>query len=196
MPDPRDEPEQLLARVRSGDAAAAGELFTVLHDELRGIAGRMFRGQPSDHTLQPTAVLNEACIKLLRASADGPKDWKDRAHFLNLAARAMRQVLVSHARDGAARKRGGDAVRVTLGDVEGGNLSAAPDVLDVDSALTELRELDERQAQVAELRFFGGLENREIAEALGVSLRTVELDWRMAKTWLARRLGPQGPGAE
>ena len=182
--------EALLARVRAGDQAAAGDLFTAVYAELRALAGSLFRSQKQGHTLQPTAVVHEAYVKMLRAAAGGA-DWRDRAHFFNVAARAMRQVLVNHARDAKAEKRGGsDQRRVTLGDADGGEEPRVLDVLAVNEALEELSRLDERQARLAELRFFAGLGNKEIAEVLGVSLRTVELDWKMAKSWLASRLGP------
>jgi RNA polymerase sigma factor (TIGR02999 family) len=179
----------LLARANAGDAEAASRLFALLYDELRAIAGRVFRGQGAAHTLQPTAVLHEAWLKLAGASARGRASWNDRAHFLNLAARAMRQVLVNHARDRKAAKRGGGDVRVSLAEHDGSVGPPDPAVLDLDAALTELAALDERQARLAELRLFGGLTNPEIAEALGVAVRTVELDWAMAKRWLAKRLG-------
>lgn len=184
--------ESLLARVRAGDGQAAAELFTAVYSELRALAGSLFRRQRPGHTLQPTAVVHEAFVKMLRA-AEGGADWRDRAHFFNVAARAMRQVLVNHARDAQADKRGGpEQRRVTLGDADGGEEPRVLDVLAVNQALDELARLDERQARMAELRFFAGLTNKEIAEVLGVSLRTVELDWTMAKGWLAGRLADAG----
>ena len=178
----------ILKRLRDGEDAAGGELFERLYPELRAMAARLFRSQRAGHTLQPTALLNEAYLKIVRP---GGGDFADRAHFLAVAARAMRQILVNHARDRSAAKRGGDVDRrrVTLSGEAAPGSDRALDVLVVDDALTALRELDERQAKIAELRCFGGLTNREVAEALGVSLRTVELDWRMAKSFLARHLG-------
>ncbi|MHC4849124.1 MAG: ECF-type sigma factor, partial [Planctomycetota bacterium] len=127
-----------------------------------------------------------AYIKMMKPGAA----WEDRAHFCSVAAKAMRQILVNHARDGAALKRGGGAVgrSITVADAvdEGGG---ELDILALHEALEDLAQLDERQAKIAELRFFGGLPNKEVAEVLGVSLRTVELDWSMAKGWLASRLG-------
>lgn len=181
--------DALLARLREGDEEAAGELFSTVHGELRNIARALFRGQAPGHTLQPTAIVHEAYFKLLRSAASGAS-WQDRAHFFSVAATAMRQVLVNHARDKAAHKRGGpDARRVTLGDDHGMAAWPETDVLDVHEALEELAKLDERQARIAELRFFAGLTTKEAAEALGIAPRTVELDWTMAKGWLARRLG-------
>lgn len=180
--------ETLFGRVRAGDPAADADLFARLYEDLHATARRVFASQRRSHTLQPTAVLHEAWLKMARA---GSRDWKDRAHFLAVAAKAMRQVLVNHARDRAAAKRGGSdrGERVTLSGVAGDDPSAGADVLSVHEALEALALLDARPARVAELRVFAGLENREIAEALGVSLRTVELDWRMAKDFLAGRLG-------
>jgi RNA polymerase sigma factor (TIGR02999 family) len=172
----------ILNRVREGREDASGELFGLLYGELRGLASSLFRSQRSSHTLQPTAVVHEAFLKLVKA----PTPWEDRAHFFAVAAKAMRQVLVNHARDRAALKRGGaDARRVTMSDA-----AEAPklDVLEIHEALNELAKLDERQARIAELRFFAGLSTKEVAEVLGIAPRTVELDWTMAKDWLAQRL--------
>ena len=189
MSDVRDGGvEDLLARLRQGDEAASAELFTQLYAELRALAGAVFRGQRGSHTLQPTAVLHEAWVKMARA---GGQNIQDRGHFFAIAARAMRQVLVNHARDRNADKRGaGNVVTlVTLAGLGGeGAAGHDADVLDVHAALDELARLDARQAQIAELRFFAGLTTREAADALGVSPRTVELDWTMAKRWLAQRL--------
>ncbi|HEX5135727.1 MAG TPA: ECF-type sigma factor [Planctomycetota bacterium] len=176
---------QVLERLRGGEPEAAGQLFDLCYAELRGLAGAVFRSQPKGHTLAPTALVHEAYLKMVGAEAE----WKDRVHFFAVAARAMRQVLINHARDKAALKRGSPGgMRVTLSDAmtPGGGEA---DLVAVHEALEKLRTLDERQGRIAELRFFGGLENKEIAEALGVSLRTVELDWKMAKETLAGLLG-------
>jgi RNA polymerase sigma-70 factor (ECF subfamily) len=179
----------MLGRAREGDAAAAGDLFNLLYGELRGMAGGLFRSQRRNHTLQPTALVNEAFVKIIRPEK-GPTPWEDRTHFLSVAARAMRQILVNHARDKAALKRGGglDAKRVTLSDAAMPGSDRQVDVLTVEEALQNLAVLDEEQARIAELKFFGGLTNREVAEVIGRSLRTVEMQWRMAKTWLAGHL--------
>jgi RNA polymerase sigma factor (TIGR02999 family) len=180
---------QVLERLRGGEREAAGQLFDLCYAELRGLAGAIFRSQNRGHTLAPTALVHEAYLKMV----GGEGEWKDRVHFFAVAARAMRQVLINHARDKAALKRGGSGgqaggMRVTLSDaVAPGGREA--DLVAVHEALERLRGLDERQSRIAELRFFAGLDNQEIAEALGVSLRTVELDWRMAKETLARDLG-------
>ena len=180
---------RVLSRVRDGDAEAAGELFDILYPQLHGLAGAIFRSQRANHTLQPTALVNEAFLKMVKPDKD-PAPFTDRAHFLAVAARAMRQILVNHARDKSAAKRGGgqDFRRVTLAEVSGPDQGRELEVLAVDEALTELAALDAEQAKIAELRFFAGLTNREVAEVLGRSLRTVELSWKMAKGWLAEKL--------
>ena len=191
--NPADFPEltgqvtRLLGDLRSGKREAEGELFSILYDELREIAGRLFASQKSSHTLQPTALLHEAYLKLARP---GEHSIQDRAHFLNLAARAMRQILVNHARDRVAEKRGGkDRHRVTLHPEFAGEAGLSLlDLLALDEALEQLAALDPRQAQGVELRIFAGLSHEEVATQLGVSLRTVEGDWRMAKAWLGDRL--------
>jgi RNA polymerase sigma factor (TIGR02999 family) len=190
--DAKGDVTVILERVRGGDSDAAGELFTLLYGELRGLAGNLFRSQQAKHTLQPTALVHEAFLKIMKP-ADGPSPWQDRAHFLAVAARAMRQILVNHARDRSAKKRGGgiDARRLTLAGVAVPAPGNEVEVLAVDEALEELKRLDEAQAKIAELRFFGGLTNREVAEVLGRSLRTIELEWSMAKRWLASRLGDE-----
>lgn len=179
--------EQVFARVRAGDAAAEQELFAELYGELRAMADRIFRSQKKNHTLQPTALVHEAYLKLVRP--DG-REFNDETHFLATAARAMRQILVNHARDRSAQKRGGDLAghRVTLTGLEGAGFEAQLDVLAAHEALEDLGRLDPRQARVAELRIFGGLTNQETATVVGVSLRTIEMEWKMAKIWLADRL--------
>ncbi|MHC4930721.1 MAG: ECF-type sigma factor [Planctomycetota bacterium] len=177
----------LLHRLREGEEQASGELFSLMYAELRALASSLFRSQRASHTLQPTAVVHEAFMKMVKA----PTPWEDRAHFFAVAARAMRQILVNHARDRSALKRGGGFAgeRVTLSEAADGAPGRELDVLAAHEALEELAQLDERQARIAELRFFAGLNNPEVAEVLGLGLRTVELDWKMAKDWLAKRLG-------
>ena len=177
----------LLHRLRDGDNDAAEQLFGVLYGELHNLAGAIFRSQRSSHTLQPTALVHEAYLKMVRPGAE----WQDRAHFCGVAAKAMRQILINHARDRKALKRGGGAAArsLTIGDAVAAEDGRELDILALHEALEGLERLDARQASIAELRFFGGLTNKEVAEALGVSLRTVELDWSMAKGWLAGQLG-------
>ncbi len=159
-----------------------GRFAETVYGELRAIADACFRRQNPGHTLQPTALVNEAYLRI------GERSFCDRNHFVSLAARAMRQILVDHARRRGAEKRGGGAYRVTIAEPAEREGLAPVDVIALDEALVNLAAADERQARVVELRFFGGQSVEEIANALGVSSRTVELDWRMAKAWLSRAL--------
>lgn len=163
------------------DAGDAGFSATV-YGELRAIAGACLRDQPAGHTLQPTALVNEAWLRL----ADRP--FSDRRHFVAVAARAMRQILVDHARRRGAMKRRGDRERLTVCDPAAPDGPAPLDVVALDAALHALAAIDDRQARVVELRFFGGLNVEETADAIGVSPRTVEMDWRLARAWLSREL--------
>lgn len=184
-PDPPPgELTSFLSALSGGDAKARPELMAFVYAELRKLAQSAFRHQPAGHTLQPTALVHEAFVKLFGSEGAA---WKDRVHFFALASRAMRQLLVDHARALATAKRGEGAQR-TLS--EGLAPAAGPsiDLLDLDEALRELAALDERQARVVELRYFGGLEAQEAASVIGVSLATVERDWRAARAWLGRRL--------
>lgn len=180
----------ILQRVRAGDVRAADELLPLVYQELRGAAGRLFRAQSRDHTLQPTALVHEAYLRLVNAEAGAALPWSDRAHFFRAAAQAMRQILINHARDKRAIKRGGvdERKRMTLTDVEPTGGARDADILSVHEALERLSTLDARQAQICELKFFGGLSVEEIAQMLGLSTRSVELDWKMAKSWLATQL--------
>jgi RNA polymerase sigma factor (TIGR02999 family) len=178
--DRRDEVSRMLASGRLDD------LVPVVYDELRGLAAAVMRDERRAHTLQPTALANEAYLRLLGATN---VEWKGRAQFLAIAARAMRQILVDHARARAAAKRGGDRVRVTLSDTSTGGLGTPElDLLDLDEALAELAASDPRKAQVVELRFFAGLTMKEVAELLEIGQTTAEDDWYFAKAWLRRRL--------
>ena len=160
------------------------ELLAIVYAELRQLAGAYLARENAGHTLQPTALVHEA---YLRVSAQQNVEWKNPAHLRALAAIAMRRVLVDHARGKKTAKRGGEQERVTLdaGLIAG---EAEFDTLELDAALSRLAEIDERRAQVVELRFFGGLTHREIAEHLSISETTVEADWRFARAWLAREL--------
>lgn len=188
--DDPGETTRLLDRVRAGDAKAAEAVFARLYDDMHRIAARLFRSQRRDHTLAPTALVHEAYLKM--AGAGSEKHWKDSVHALAVAARAMRQVLANHARDRAAGKRGGDEVRerLTLAGVAGPGGDRDVDLVAFHEALEKLAALDERQGRIAELRILGGLEIAQVATLLGVSERTVELDWRMAKQALQRALAP------
>lgn len=166
------------------------DLFALVYDELRGLAGALIRDQRPGHTLQPTALVNEAYVKLLqqtRIRADS------RSQFFCLAARVMRQVLVDHARGKGRKKRGGGRHRRVEMDASAVSDTPSPvdqmDVLAVDDALSELSKLDVRRARLVELRVFGGLSLDEAADTLGIARSTAALDWRFAKAWLAKRLG-------
>ncbi len=178
----------LLRRVGAGDSAAASELLPLVYDRLRSVAAGQFRGQRADHTLQPTALVHEVYLKLIRAS-DG--DWKSHAHFCAVAATAMRQVLRDHARGRRAAKRGGGAQREALDDIATPGGETFVSAVALDDALEKLSGLDARKARLVELRFFGGLTAEETAEALGVSLSTVEKEWRSTRAWLSRELADE-----
>ncbi len=177
----QDDLTMALQAVNRGDAAAVDRLLPLVYEELRALASSYFRAQPSDHTLQPTALVHEAFVRLIDRT--GVK-FNDRAHFFAVAATAMRQILTDHARRARAQKRGGSWDQVSLGDVVIPNEDKLIDAIALDDALTELERLDARQHRVVELRFFGGLDMAEIARVIGVSKATVELDWRAARAWL------------
>jgi RNA polymerase sigma factor (TIGR02999 family) len=180
----RDITEQLLA-IEAGTPGAFDRALPVVYDELRLLAESVFRAERPDHTLQATALVHEAYLRLV-ASPD--LEWKSRRHFFGIAAQAMRQVLVDHARRrGAVKRSGGRAV--TLHDVPASVAASPDDILGVDEALERLKALSPRAAQVVELRYFAGLGLEEIAETLDTSLATVKRDWLSAKAWLQRELG-------
>lgn len=156
----------------------------LVYDELRALARSFFGRQRSDHTLEPTALVHDAYVRLVHQDK---VDWNGRAHFFATAARAMRQILVNHAEAKGAQKRGGGWNRVTLA-VADTDTERVVDILALEEALTRLEALDSRQARVVELRYFARMTIEETASVVGVSPRTVELDWRMAKAWLAKEL--------
>ncbi len=175
----------LLTRSLHGDRAASSQLFEIVQDDLKALARKLFVSERTDHTLQPTALVNEAYLRLRDCSA---LSWQDRAHFYAIAARAMRHVLIDHARARLASKRGGGQARVSLHESMDGGADWDADVLALDEALNRLAELDERKARVVELRFLGGLSVDEVAHVLEVSRSTVEANWRYARAWLSRAL--------
>jgi RNA polymerase sigma-70 factor (ECF subfamily) len=182
---PPEEITAWLARWREGDQHARDQVFDVVHSRLREIAGRLLQPARGDHTLEPSALVNELCIRLI---GNQTINYNDRAHFFAVAAQTMRRILIDHARAGLAEKRGGEQQRVSLSGVDG--LAPVPlneDMLDLDEALSKLATLDARAAQVVELRFFGGLEEYQVAEVLGVSAITVKRDWKAARAWLSRQ---------
>lgn len=174
----------LLDDLRRGDEAAADALLPLVYDELQALAARQLRRERSAHTLNPTALVHEAYLKLV----DQREGWQSRAHFFGVAALAMRRVLVHYAERRAAQKRGGGVAAVTL--VEDGVAREAPaeEIVALDEALGRLAAFAERPARVVEMRFFGGLTQDEIAEALGISVPTVQRDWQTARAWLGREL--------
>ena len=177
----------ILGRARTGDERARGELIALIYDELRRVASRLMRRERPDHTLPPTAVVHEAVIRLL---GDGVFDRAaDRSFLFAAAARAMREVLIDHARRRAAARRGGSRRHVALDEVVDYFEGQGLDVVAVHEALDRLAERDGRQAQVMTLRYFGGMTVAEVAAALGISVATVEHDWRLARAWLAGQLG-------
>jgi RNA polymerase sigma factor (TIGR02999 family) len=175
----------LLRRVGAGDAEAQEALFVKVCEQLRDLAKGFVRGQPANGTLGATALVNEAFLRL----ADGPDGgWQDRRHFFGVAAKAMRSVLVDHARRKRAVKRGGEAERVPLDGLAAPFEEQAGDIVDLDVALEELAAMDARAAKVVELRFFAGLTYGETAAVLGVSKTTVEREWEVSRAWLRERL--------
>lgn len=175
----------LLTRWAAGDRAALDELTPAVYDELRRLARGQLKGERAGHTLDPTALVHEAFLRL------GDYDqisWQDRAHFFSIASMTMRRVLVDYARRRRAAKRGGSAVAVTLAESRTPGDSVDVDLIALDEALSQLGQQDPRQCRVVEMRYFGGLTHEEIAEMLGVSLATVNRDWRVAKLWLRRAL--------
>ena len=175
----------LLLAWRGGDAEALERLIPVVHAELRRIARRFMRKERAGHSFQTSALVNEAYLRLIDAQN---VDWQDRAHFFAITASLMRRILVDLARQRQARKRGGSAERVVLDEALIAGPEGREDLCALDEALTALAAMDERKSKVVELRFFGGLNEAEIAEALEVSSETVRRDWRLAKSWLLRFL--------
>jgi RNA polymerase sigma factor (TIGR02999 family) len=175
------EVTRLLIRLTDGDGDVLGELLPLVYDELRRLAAGYLRRERPGHTLQPTALVHEAYLRMVDQSQ---VHWQNRAHFLGVAAQMMRRILVDHARGQKAEKRGGDFQKLSLDeniDVLG---ERAADLVALDEALQRLAEFDPQKARVVELRFFGGLSVEETAEVLGVSAPTVKRQWRMAKAWL------------
>jgi len=184
--NPSGEITRLLSAWSSGDEQALQELMPLVYDELRRIARRHFSSQPEGHTLQPTALIHEAFLKLV-----GPGDmaFQNRKQFFAVASMAMRQVLVNHAETKLTQKRGSGQSNVPLNEAEEAVQKEARDVLALHEALKALQLIDARKSRVVELRYFGGLSIEETAEALRVSAVTVTRDWQTARAWLARELG-------
>ncbi len=173
---------QLLKSWKSGDNEALSELMPMVHDTLRKLAGKYMQSENAGHTLQATALVNEAFLKLV----DADVTWQNRAHFMAIAARSMRHILVDHAKSKGRQKRGGDDVLVTLHEANVAGEKAQPELLEIEEALTALADLDARKAEIVELSFFGGMTYDEIGEALGISPATVDRELRFSKAWLQR----------
>ena len=176
---------QLLAEWSRGDNAALAELTPLVYEELQRLAHHFMEGQRPDHTLQTTALVNEAYLRL--ADQTNPR-WQDRAHFFAVAARAMRQILVSYARSDRAQKRGGGVLKVVLDEAAIVSPEQSKEIVDLHEALQRLVTLDSRKGQVVELKYFGGLNYDEIAEVLKISPVTVRRDWEFARVWLYTEL--------
>ena len=191
--DASHEVTQILRDWSGGDASAAERLMPLVYDELRRLARSYLRRERSDHTLQPTALVNEAYLKLVDQSR---VSWQDRHHFFGIAAQMMRRVLVDHARANAAEKRGGQRDKVSLEDVDVSTGQRAAELVELDDALQRLTEVFPRKGKVVELRFFGGFSVVESAEILGVSDKTIMREWESAKLWLYRELDEGGAPGE
>ncbi|MCI0387912.1 MAG: sigma-70 family RNA polymerase sigma factor [Acidobacteria bacterium] len=179
------ETTRLLKAWGAGDETALERLVPLVNAELRRLAHHYLRGERHDHILQTTALVNEVWVRLINWP---DVNWQNRAHFISLAARLMRHVLVDEARRRQALKYGADAVQVSLANAEGIEHGKSADLVALDDALNELATFDERQSKIVEMRFFGGLSLEETAEALKISARTVQREWSMAQAWLYREL--------
>jgi RNA polymerase sigma factor (TIGR02999 family) len=189
-PQPSGEVTQLLSEARQGAPGAHDQLFSIVYSELRRIAANYMRRERADHTLQATALVHEAYMQLVDQTR---VNWQSRAHFFGVAAQLMRRILVDHARNQGAQKRGGNAQMISIEDSVG--IASVPEVAfdELDEALTRLQQLDPDQAKLVELRFFGGLTVEEAAEVMGISTATVEREWRMARAWLHQQLTAERP---
>ena len=176
---------QLLSRWSLGDQSALEELTPLVYDELRRLAHRSMSGARPDHTLQTTALVNEAYLKFAQQTHP---NWSNRVHFFAVAARAMRQILINYALSSNAQKRGGGVAKVALDEAALVSAAQSREIVELHEALERLGEIDSRKAQVVELKYFGGLKEDEIAEALGIATVTVRREWRFAKAWLHNEL--------
>ncbi len=176
----------LLDRWRLGDRAAANQLMELVYADLHQIAAREMRREHGEHTLQTTAVLHEAYLRIFSST---PVHWKDRSHFYAVAAKQLRRVLLDHARRVNSEKRGGGIVKLSRWEGDDAGISVDDRLVTLDEALIRLQDLDPRAAKVVELRFFGGLTEADAAQVLDISVATLKRDWDFAKTWLAAQLG-------
>jgi RNA polymerase sigma factor (TIGR02999 family) len=185
------EVTQILHDWSGGDAQAPERLMPLVYDELRRLAQAFLHRERSNHTLQPTALVNEAYVRLVDQTR---VNWQNRTHFYAIASRMMRRVLIDHARAHTTEKRGGTAIHLSLENVQVPLEQRAASFVALDEALKKLEEMDERKCKVVEMRFFGGLSDEEMAEVLGVTTRTVLRDWKKARLWLYRELSQNQPG--
>ena len=176
---------RLLAECSSGDRSAFNGLLPLVHDELHRLAAAHMRRERTDHTLQTTALVNEAYLRLVDQKS---AQWQDRVHFFAVASKVMRQILIDHARSHARAKRGGGETRISLDEVAVVSDERSEELLALDEALRKLAKKDQRKSEVVELRFFGGLSIEETAEVLKVTAKTVVRDWSMARAWLYREM--------
>ena len=185
---PNDSPSQvtlLLSRWRAGDREALDALMPLVYEELRRLARHYLKQERPDHTLQSTALVHEAYVRLL---GQNPPEWKSRAHFFGVAAKLMRQILVDHARGHRAAKRGGSSLKLTLNDGLVGRKGKDLNLLALDDALNNLARLSPQQCHIVELRFFSGLTIEDTSEVLGISTATVKRNWTTARAWLFREM--------
>jgi RNA polymerase sigma factor (TIGR02999 family) len=188
--EPSSPVTELLVRWRGGDREALEELMPLVYDELRRLAHYYLRQERNDHTLQSTALVHEAYLRL---AGQNPPQWQNRAHFFGIAAHVMRQILVEYARGRGAAKRGGNACRLTLDETIALPQQLDVDVVELDRALNGLAELDPQQSRIVELRFFAGLTIEDTSEVLGISPATVKRDWVTARAWLYRAMSGEAP---
>jgi RNA polymerase sigma factor (TIGR02999 family) len=181
QPPSTSEVTRLLKDWGNGDSTALDQLMPIVYAELRAVAARYLRRERQDHTLQPTALVNEAYLRLIDQKH---VNWQNRAHFVGVAAQMMRRILVDHAKSHNRAKRGGGALRVTLDEEVALSEERADDLIELDEALTALEAFDARKSRVVEMKYFGGLSVEETAEVLKVSVMTVARDWKLAKAWL------------
>jgi RNA polymerase sigma factor (TIGR02999 family) len=184
-PDANEQFTQMLRRAQSGNREALDALLPVVYGELRRVAANQLASERADHTLQPTALVHEAYLRLIDQHS---VNWQNRAHFFSIAAQMMRRILVNYAIQRAAQKRGLGAARLTLEEADSFSDEKDFDLISLDEALKQLAEYDKTQARIVELRFFGGLTLVETAEVLGISDSTVKREWHMAKAWLKTKL--------
>ena len=194
MDSPAGEVTQLLNAWCRGDSQALDQLAPLVESELRRVAQAYLNREAPGHTLQPTALINEAYLRLIEWKG---AEWRNRAHFYAVAAKIMRRVLVNHAISRGSQKRGGDAVLVSLVDAESLAEQENAEIVALDAALNKLAQFDARKSQLVELRFFGGLTAEEAAEVLGSSVRSLNREWHLARAWLFRELrGQADPGGK